>query len=271
MSAPAASLTALPYFRLAPDEEIDAAHADYARGDIVALLRTWATRCQPTRATITGVAGKIYARFGLAPKIVNGLAYLATTRAALRAGERFRARLRPDLRHALESEFPWLEHRHTHIPDGFTPPFEFPDAFQDFLESCSLDEARARWQLVCALNEVQQSIYSRYLSERTGITELASQSAREEALALNYFGHWSPPASRELFAQCIYLLDGLNAAVFEMTCRDHQFKIVGRAMAGSISRRREWRAFSTALSQPQILIPVEKQPTGEPFPTTSTV
>ena len=29
---------------------------------------------------------------------------------------------------ALQREFPWLEHRHPHIPEGYAPHFEFPAA-----------------------------------------------------------------------------------------------------------------------------------------------
>ena len=53
-------LEAIPCFRRAPDEEVRASYADYARGDAPALLATWRTRCEPTRATLDGIGARFY-------------------------------------------------------------------------------------------------------------------------------------------------------------------------------------------------------------------
>ena len=58
----------------------------------------------------------------------------------LRAGEQFRARLRPEIRRILQTEFPYLERRHEHVPDGTTHAFEFPRSFASFIETGTLDD-----------------------------------------------------------------------------------------------------------------------------------
>jgi hypothetical protein len=198
----------------------------------------------------------MYARAGLAPARASGLAFLATVRAALRAGERFRERLSARTQQALMQDFPWLEHRHEHIPDGWTPAFKFPDEFRLFVDALGIDDARARWQLCAALNEVQQQHYSRHAAERFGVPELAEHAARERQLAVNYLSHWAPAATRELWRQCILMLDGLNAATFDLVCHRETGAFVRHAMVGMVTRRGEWRAFVENLARPQWLMPV---------------
>lgn len=247
-------LAAIPYFRRATDEEIDRSYEAYRGGDFAALCDVWCTVAQPTRAEL-GRLTRLYDRAGWAPARANGLAFLATVRAVLRAGEKFRARLSARTQQALENEFPWLEHRHEHIPDGWTPPFKFPDELRLFIDALAIDDARARWQLCAALNEVQQQHYSRHAAERFGVPELAQHAARERELAINYFSHWAPEATRELWRQCILVLDGLNAATFDLLCNRAAGAFVRHAMSGMVTRRAEWRAFVENLQKPQWLMP----------------
>ncbi len=247
-------IAAIPFFRLASDEEIDRSYAAYRGGDFAALCDVWCAVAQPTRAEL-GSLTRLYDRAGWAPARANGLAFLATVRAVLRAGEKFRARLSARTQQVLEKEFPWLEHRHEHIPDGWTPSFKFPDEFRLFIDALSVDDARARWQLCAALNEVQQQHYSRHAAERFGVPELALHAARERELAINYFSHWSPDATRELWRQCVIVLDALNAATFDLLCNRAAGAFVRHAMTGMLTRRAEWRAFVENLQKPQWLMP----------------
>lgn len=252
------ALRELPFFREASEAEIGASYAAYARGDIAALLETWRAVASPTRGSMTGFYGVIYEHVGRLPPLLNRLSVLATMRAVLSAGVRFRETLRPATRAALQTEFPWLESRHLHIPPGWSPRFEFPDAFGSFLDSGSLDDARARWQLCAALNEVQQSAYSADLARRFRLPELSRQSEREAELAQNYFRHWSPPATAALWRQCILVLDALNAAVLAMTCSTRGPLILLRTLLTALSGRGavEWRHFVTGLEEPQLLLPL---------------
>src|SRR5581483_3809912 len=99
-----------------------------------------------------------------------------------------------------------------------------------------LDDARARWQLVCALNEVQQAAYSAHAAERFRLPELKRHAARERELALHYFAKWAPEASERLLRQCLFVLDGLNAQVFAMMCRERPAEMIARSMWGAIAR-----------------------------------
>lgn len=249
-------LWALPHFRLATAEEIDRSYAAYCAADFAALCDLWCAIAAPTRATL-GRLTFLYDRARFAPARANGLVFLATVRAVLRAGEALRAQLSPPARAALTTEFPWLERRHEHIPPGWTPPFHFPSLFGRFLEAGSLDDTRARWQLCCALNEVQQQHYSRHAAARFGVPALARHAARERELALNYFAHWAPPATRELWRQCLLVLDGLNAATFALLCQEAPAAFVGRAALGLATRGGEWRAFLADLERPQWLLPLD--------------
>ena len=247
-------IAALPFFRLASDDEIDRSYAAYRAGDFERLCDEWCAVAQPTRADL-GPLTKYYDRAHLAPARANGLAFLATVRAVLRAGEKFRGKLSARTQEVLAKEFPWLERRHRHIPDGWTPPFKFPDEFRLFIDTLAVDDARVRWQLCAAINEVQQQHYSRHAAERFGVPELARHAARERELAINYFSHWAPNATRELWRQCILILDALNAATFDLLCNRAAGAMVGRAMLGMVTRGAEWRAFVANLEKPQWLMP----------------
>jgi hypothetical protein len=248
------ALMAQPFFRLATEDEVRYSYEAYRTGDPSRLVKVWQIAAEPTRASL-GAYGPFYRRARLLPSIWNGLAFLASLRAVLAAGERFRATLTPELRRALATTFPWLEHRHEHVPPGWTPELIFPPALTAFLDGPTA-EARARWQLVAALNEVQQASYSSSLVATFGLPELAAHAARERELAVNYFGHWSPPATLALWRQCLYLLDALNAAVFEMMCRALPGHMVAHSVVGALARREEWRAFTDGLLRPQRLLPV---------------
>ncbi|HEY2745722.1 MAG TPA: hypothetical protein VGL86_13900 [Polyangia bacterium] len=247
-------LEAIPFFRPATDEEIDRSYAAYRGGDFERLCDEWCAVAQPTRANL-GSLTRYYDRAHLAPARANGLAFLATVRAVLRAGEKFRGKLSARTQEVLAKEFPWLEKRHRHVPDGWTPPFKFPDELRLFIDALAVDDARARWQLCAALNEVQQQHYSRHAAERFGVPELARHAARERELAVNYFSHWAPNATRALWRQCILILDGLNAATFDLLCNRAPGSMVGRAMLGMVTRGAEWRAFVANLEKPQWLMP----------------
>jgi hypothetical protein len=247
-------LAAIPFFRLATDDEIDRSYEAYRAGDFAALCDVWCAVAQPTRANL-GSLTRFYDRAGWAPARASGLAFLATVRAVLRAGEKFRARLSARTQQALQHDFPWLERRHEHIPAGWTPAFKFPDEFRQFIDALAVDDARVRWQLCTALNEVQQQHYSRHAAERFGVPELAEHAARERELAINYFSHWAPDATRELWRQCILVLDGLNAATFDLLCNRAPGAFVRHGMTGMLTRGAEWRAFVDNLKKPQWLMP----------------
>ena len=113
-----------------------------------------------------------------------------------------------------------------------------------------------RWQLCAALNEVQQQRYSRHAAERFGVPELARHGARERELAVNYFSHWAPHVTRELWRQCIFVLDGLNAATFDLLCNRAPRRVRAPRAGGDRSTRgAEWRAFVDGLEKPQWLMP----------------
>jgi hypothetical protein len=247
-------LRAIPFFRLPTDEEVASSWAAYRAGDFTRLVEVWAEVAEPTRATLPGALGLAYDQARRSPRLANGHAFLASIRAVLEAGKRFRATLSPAVRRALETGFPWLEHRHEHIPAGWTPPLAFPRAFAGFID-VALDDARARWQLVCALNEVQQTHYSNDAARRFRLPELHRHAARERELALHYLSRWAPDATEALFRQCLTILDGLNAAVFDMMCRKQPAHMIARSLVGAFSPagRAEWRAFVAALEQPQRL------------------
>jgi hypothetical protein len=247
-----AGLRARPFFRAVTDEEVRASFDAYGSGDFARLIDVWQIVAAPTRATLPGIAGRSYRHAGLAPRAASRAAFLASVRAVLAAGQRFRARLPPEVAGALA--FPWLEHRHEHIPPGWTPPLEFPVETDAFLVGGTLDDARARWQLLAALNEVQQAHYSAYAARLFRLPELAAHAARERALALNYFAHWAPPCSEALWRQCLIVLDGMNAAVFEMLCRARPARMIARSLWEAIAARDEWRAFVDGLERPQRLL-----------------
>ena len=280
-------LRAINYFREATPAEIDGSFARYEAGDIDGLLHAWATIAEPTRATMPATLRFAYAHAGKGPRHINASVFLDSLSASLRAGERFRERLPADIKAVVCTEFPYLEHRHEHVPDCGAPSFEFPAVFDEYIcwdvpasnqrRECGgqgegglmtappawgegpatvppskLDNTRARWQLAVALNEVQQSCYSTYAAELFRLPELHRHAERERALARNYFGHWSPRCTIDLWRETIYVLDALNAATFEFVCT----KLLPRAMLRSGAGRARWREFVAKLDTPQWLLPV---------------
>jgi len=247
-------LEAIRFFRLATDPEITKSHAAYEASGVDGLLTAWREVASPNRVALPGLFGRAFAQAGALPSVMNGLNFLATVRAAVEAGKRFRGRLSPRTRSAIENEFPWLENRHEHIPPGFSPWFEFPRAFSELVDTEDLDDARARWQLIAALNEVQQTVLTRYLAEHFRIPELVKHAEREEALARNYFAHWSPKVTKKLWRQCILILDALNAQIFALLASSG-ISIAGRTMWSAIAGRSQWKRFLVNLDEmPQRLI-----------------
>ena len=244
-------LKAIPFFRDATLIEIEASYQVGVTKRWDRLCEVWAEVAQPTRAELPGLLGRAYARAGASPRGASAYSFLASVRAVLAAGKRFRAGLSPSVRRALETEFPWLERRHEHLPDGWTPALDFPPVFAAFIDVPDLEEAKARWQLCASINEVQQAAYSAYAARLFRLPELEAHAARERQLAINYFSHWAPACTLPLWRQCILMLDGLNAAVFAMMCRDRAGEMVARSLGGAIFHRGEWRAFVKGLEAPQ--------------------
>jgi hypothetical protein len=244
------------FFRLAPPDEIDGSFGAY--GDVDRLLATWRDKADPTRATLPEYNKSAFARAHLAPNLVNGLAFIVTTRAAIEAGKRFRQRFRPEVRQALERDFPWLENRHQHIPQGWAPECEFPTAIDPFFNDADVENAKVRWQLVAALNEVMAAASSRHMKKLLALPMLERQAIREEALARNYFAHWSPPATRELWRQCILVIDGINSSVFEAVCDTQLKSILGYTFFKAPLHSREWKKFLKSLEEPQWLLPISR-------------
>jgi hypothetical protein len=247
------TLLAQPFYRRPTADEIDRSYAAYLTGDPARLVDTWREVASPTRAELGPLFGGVFRATGLLPGRINGLAFLSTLRGVLAAGVRFRARLKTATQEALHTEFPWLERRHEHVPPGYIPAFEFPTTFDQFIDAGDLDDARARWQLAAALNEVQQTVLSDHFADLYRLPELRAHAAREHALALNYFSHWSPSVTQALWSQCLHHLDALNAAVFAMACGPEGAKLIARATFASTQ---EWRAFASALAVPQWTLPV---------------
>jgi hypothetical protein len=249
-------LRARPLFRPPTEAEGDAAYRAYATGDHARLCDTWRACASAQRATLTPTLQRGYDHAGVLPRAVNAAGFLATVRAVLEAGIRFRAGLSAPTREALAHDFPWLERRHEHVPPGFTPRFDFPPEFAAWIDHPVLEEAKVRWQLAAGLNEVQQAHNSSDCARRFRLPELERHAARERELAINYFGHWAPRVDRETVRQCVWVLDGLNAAVFELLCLDRPGRMIGRSIASAIARRAEWRSFVAGLERPQWTLPV---------------
>ncbi len=250
-------LRALPLFRMPMAVEIDASHAAYLRGDFAELCDTWNRVAQPARCSLDGGFGAVYSLAPHSPRNANALTFLASLRAVLEAGKRARAALSPAVRAAIETEFPWLERRHEHVPPGWTPAFDFPREFGEFLGSGGdVARARVRWALVTAINEVQQACFSAHCAKIFRLPPLMDHAARERAMAINYFSHAAPPASHELWRQCIVVLDGLNAAVMQLIALDQPLAMVGNVVRGMVGSD-EWPQFVAGLQQPQWLLPAE--------------
>jgi hypothetical protein len=251
---------AVPCFRPPTDREVDVAYEAYRDGDAAALCRAWREVASPVRAVLPFPSSVAYPRLGLLPRAVNGSSFLITVRAALRAGVRFRDGLSEPTRRAIAEDFPWLERRHEHIPAGYTPDFDFPDVFAAFVDVPDLDEARARWQLCAVVNEVQQAAYSRSAAALFRLPELVRHAEREEALAACYAAHWSPACTRELWRQCLLVLDALNAALFHWVTSGNTAGLMARSAWAAATGATEWRAFVAALDTPQVLLPPGSRP-----------
>jgi hypothetical protein len=242
-------LVKIPYFRFAPEEEINRSYAAYESGDARRLVDEWRASCAPMRATLDGAAALIYRQARRLPRALTRSSFLATVRAVLAAGRHLFAReLRPETARQIRARFSFLERRHEHIPDGWTPPFAFPPAFARWIDGASVDEAVARFQLAAALNEVQQHAYSLHFADAFGLPEVRRHAERERTLALAYLAAWSPPSTRALWRQCVLVLDGLNAAVFELACRRPSFPI-GTALH-ALGGGGEWARFVAAMDRP---------------------
>jgi hypothetical protein len=239
-------LVAQPFFRRATEDELSRSYEAYCGGSPAQLIEVWRAAAEPVRAELGPIFSRLFRGLGLLPKRINGLSFLATLRAVLAAGVRFRATLRPETQTALRTEFPWLERRHEHVPPGPAPHIDFPATFGQFIDGGDLDDARARWQLAAALNEVQQTVLSDRLAELYGLDELHLHAAREREMALSYFGHWSPEVDERLWQQCIFHLDALNARVFATTCSREGPRLLWRA---ALTRAPEWEAFVDGLAR----------------------
>src|SRR6185369_14923653 len=131
-----------PYFRLPTDEEVDGSWAAYRSGDTGALVQFWRAHAEPTRGTLQPNNLIGFRQAHLLPAVSNGAAFLAISRSVIAAGKKLRDRLRPEIETALSRDFPWLEVRHEHIPPGWAPEFEFPDAIRIFLDEATVEEAK---------------------------------------------------------------------------------------------------------------------------------
>ncbi|MSP62192.1 MAG: hypothetical protein EXR72_18040 [Myxococcales bacterium] len=241
-------LRAIPFFRLATEEEIDRSFAAYAAADFPLLIATWLAVAEPTRATLDGIPARIYRSPRLLPVAIRRVSFLSTLRAVLAAGRiLFDEQLRPESARAIRGAFSWIERRHEHIPPGFAPAFRFPDAFVEFIDGGTVEEAKVRFQIVAALNEVQQHAYSLHFAEHFDLPEVAVHAEREREMALDYLGHFAPPSTRELWRQSIIVLDGLNAAVFAMALRTHRVSFPAANLWHAIFRGDEWRQFRHGL------------------------
>ena len=246
------ALDALPRFRRATEEEITRSYEAYRAGDAQELLDVWQAVAKPVRAQLGALRGVFHRRAGMLSARIAGHSFLAAVRGALHAGKRVQAALRPATAEALREEFPWLLARHEHIPPGYTPRVEFPAQFAAWLDSGTLDDARVRWQLATALNEVQQASYSAHFAELAGEPALSRHAARERELAAHYLACWSPTVTPALWRQTIYILDALNAAVFAQLLKPTSFALIAHSALAS-ARGTEWQQFLSGLDQPQFL------------------
>ena len=246
----------MPCFRAPTEDEVDVAYAAYRGGEFAHLCDVWKAHARAQRSTLSPWMQGGYELARVAPAAVNAHAFLASLRAVLDAGLRFRSGLSAPTRYALEHDFPWLEKRHQHIPPGWTPRFDFPVEFADWIDVPQLEEAKARWQLAASLNEVQQAHNSEDSARRFGLPPLRIHATRERELAINYLGHDAPAVTRALFRECLFLLDALNAAVFDMLCVRRPGEMVRYAVAAAFTERAQWRTFVDGLAQPQWLLPL---------------
>jgi hypothetical protein len=165
----------------------------------------------------------------------------------------FGEQLKPETARAIRAQFAWLERRHEHVPPGFSPRFRFPPAFAAFVDGGTLEEAKARIQLCAALNEVQQHALSLDLARRMALPELELHAARERAMAVAYFEHWAPPATERLWRQCVWILDGLNAALLATIGGAGALAFAGGTIWSALTARDEWQRFVRGMDQPPSL------------------
>ncbi len=240
--------------RIPPDGEVEATWPHWRSGDVDALLDTWRTACSPIRAVVPFPSSVVYPNLGVLPPRINGMVFLITVRAGLDAGVRFRSTLGPHAQAVITTQFPWLERRHLHIPEGPTPRVDFPDVFRAFLDVDDPEEVAARWQLAAALNEVQQAAYTRWTAQTYRIPALVRHAEREEALARNYIGHWRPACTPALWRQTIWVLDALNAALFAWVVDRVAMRLMARATWDACGDT--WDRFVRALDEPPPMVPV---------------
>jgi hypothetical protein len=250
----APELAAIPGFRAPTDEEVARSFDAYARGDFAALVDVWREVAAPTRALVDGALAAGWNRAHLLPRRVREQLFLATVRAALAAGHvLFGEQLKPETARAIRAQFAWLERRHEHVPPGFTPRFRFPSAFAAFVDGGTLEEAKARFQLCAALNEVQQHALTLDLGRRMALPELERHAARERAMAVAYFAHWAPPSTERLWRQCLWILDGLNAALLAQIGGARALSLAGGTLWSALTARDEWRSFVRGMDTPPSL------------------
>lgn len=247
----APELEAIPGFRAPTDDEVARSFELYQARDFAGLVDGWREFAAPTRARLEGMTAAGYDRARMLPRRVREQIFLATVRAALAAGViLFDQQLKPETAAAIREQFSWLDRRHDHVPPGFTPRFRFPPAFAAFLDAGTLDEAKARFQLTAALNEVQQHAASLDLAGRMGLPELERHAARERAMAIAYFEHWAPECELDLWRQSLWILDGLNAALLREVVGPRAIAFAGGAMWSALTSRGEWQRFVAAMDQP---------------------
>lgn len=249
-----ATIRAMRCMRPPTDDEVDRSYEVWRTADAERLCAVWREVASPHRAIVPFPASFFYPRLGVLPRRINGMSFLITVRAALAAGVRFRASLRPVAAEVLATRFPWLEQRHLHIPEGHTPHVDFPDVFRAFIDVDDPDEVAARWQLAACANEVQQAAYTRWTARAYRLPELLRHAEREEALAANYMGHWTPACDRELWRQTLWVLDALNAALFAWVVDEATAALMARSAWGALSD--EWDRFVAALDEPPPLVPI---------------
>ena len=246
-------LTSIACFRMATKSELALSYAAYVGGDFAELIAVWKRVADPTRATLRGLPALVYRQARLLPKPLLRLTFLATVRAVLAAGRHlFDRQLRPETAQAIRAEFSFLERRHEHIPPGYTPPLLFPAAFVRFIDGGSVAEAKARFQLVAAQNEVQQHAYSLHLAELFGLPELRLHAERERVMAMVYC-RFAPPATEQLWRQSMLALDALNAAVFEMALYTERFAFPARSLMAALGANEEWARFVRGMESPLVI------------------
>ncbi len=254
-------MLASPCFRPPTPDEVQRSYAAYVQGDSQHLCEVWREHAQAVRAELPFPSSWTFPRLGWAPGSFNRASFLVMASAALTAGQRFRSALRPEVQATVETDFPWLEQRHVHLPAVPAPRIDFPDVMRAFIDAPTVEEAQVRWQLCTMINEVQQSAYSHHTAVMHHVPELARHAARESELAVHYMAAWSPPCTEALWEQTLWVLDAINAALFAWASGSHTPELVARSLWQAASRGRDWQAFVRAMDTPQWLWPLDGRPT----------